>query len=50
MHKIVLPSFNKLLQKEAVVTEGEEVMFLRPEERGTQQLFVNTSKIPIEQW
>ena len=48
VHKIVLPSFNKLLHKEAVVTEGEEVMFLRPEERGTQQL--NTSKIPIEQW
>ena len=43
----VLPSFNKEV---ATVVKGEEVMALRPEEQGTQQLFVNTSKIPKGEW
>ena len=42
LHEIVLP--------EACVIEGVEVLTLRPEERGTQKLFVNTDKIPKEKW
>ena len=47
-HKLVLPSFDNEVYKHAEVIEGEEVMTLRPEEQGTQTLFVNTSLIPEE--
>ena len=42
----MLPRFNKEVCKEAVVIEGDEVVSLRPEEQGTPQLLVKTSKIP----
>ena len=43
VHKVVLPSFDTEVYKHVDVTEGEEVMTRRPEEEGTQALFVNTS-------
>ena len=49
-HKTVLPNFRKDVYKEAIVSEGEEGMILRPEEQGTQQLLVHTSKIQKERW
>ena len=38
VHQIVLPNFNKGAHKHAEVIEGEEVMTLRPEEQGTQNI------------
>ena len=49
VHDIVLPEFDKEYP-EACVIEGEEVLTLRPEERGTQKLFVNTKQIPRGIW
>ena len=36
--------------KHAVVIEGEEVLTLLPQERGTQKFFVTTYKIPEGKW
>ena len=33
-----------------MVIEGEEVLTLRPQERGTHELFVTTDKIPGGKW
>ena len=44
MQGVVKPTFSEE-HKDAMVTEGEEVLTLRPEERGTQKMFVNTDKI-----
>ena len=35
--------------KDAMVIEGEEVLTLRPEERGTHKVFRNTDKI-LRKW
>ena len=48
VYKVVLHSLNKKCAKDAEAIEGEEVMTLRPEQQGTKQFFVNTSKIPRE--
>ena len=45
VHETVSPKFDKECT-EASVIEEEEVLTLRPEERGTQQLFVSTDKFP----
>ena len=50
VHKVALPSFVKDLYKHTKVVDNEEVMTLRPEEQGTQNLLVKTSKIPKEKW
>ena len=47
-HETLLPSFKTLRQDAEVI--GEEVLTLRPEEQGTQTLFVNTMKIPKGTW
>ena len=39
VHQIVLSTFKKEVYKEVVVIEGGEVLDLRSEEQGTQQLF-----------
>ena len=49
VHGIFLPKFDREYT-EACVIEGEEVLTIRPEERGTQKLFFNTYKIPKETW
>ena len=49
VHEIVFPEFDTEYA-EACVIEGEEVLTLRPEERGTQKLFVNPNKRPEEKW
>ena len=36
--------------KDAMVIEGEEVLTLRPEERGTQHMFVSTDEFPKGKW
>ena len=43
--EIVLPIFNKDVHKRRGSHLGEEAMTLRPEEQGSQHLFVTTSKI-----
>ena len=48
VHKIVPPNFNMAMYKDAEVVEAEEVLALRPEEHGSQKLFVHTSRIPKE--
>ena len=45
VHEVVVPKFSGEY-KHAVVIEGEEVLTLRPQERGTHKLFVTTDKIP----
>ena len=47
VHEVVWPKFSKEFA-EAMVSEGEEVLTLRPEDRGTQKLFVDTDQIPEE--
>ena len=46
VHDIVLPNFYVEFT-EVCAIEGEEVLTLRFEERGTQKCFVNTCTIPI---
>ena len=46
---MVVPKFSEVC-KHAVVIEGEEVLTLRPQERGTQKFFVTTDKIPDGKW
>ena len=41
--EVVLPAFNGE-HKDAMVTAEEQVLTLRPEERGTHNLFVNTDE------
>ena len=48
VHNVVLPSFNKRCMERQKWLKGEEVMSLRPEEEGTPQLIVDTSKISRE--
>ena len=45
-------SYKKIsaVYKHAVVIEGEEVLTLLPQERGTQKFFVTTYKIPEGKW
>ena len=45
VHTIVLQSFNKAMYKDVVVIQGEEVLTPRPNEQGSQKLFVDTSKM-----
>ena len=45
VHEVVLPKFDKEFTETCVI-EGEDVLILRFEERGTQKLFVNTDLIP----
>ena len=44
---VALPSFDQVVYRHAEVIEGEEVVTLRPEEQGTQTLFVKASKNPM---
>ena len=48
VHKIGRPNCKKAIYAEAKVFEGAEVLTLRPEEQGSQMLFVATSKIPSD--
>ena len=49
VHEAVLPKFSEEY-KDAMVIEGDEVLIVRPEERGTQNILVNTDKIPRGKW
>ena len=46
VHKIVPLHFNTGIHKHIAEVEGD-VLTLRPEEQGTQQMFVDTSKISL---
>ena len=49
VHDVVVPKFSREY-KHALVSEEEEVLTLRPEERGTQTFFVTTDKTPEGKW
>ena len=46
----ILASADLASDGSASVVEGEDVLTLHPEERGSQKLFVDTSRIPKEKW
>ena len=50
VRRIVLPSFNQAMHKDAVAVEGKEVLTLCQNEQGSQKLCVDTSTIPKETW
>ena len=45
VNKVVLPSFDKEVYKQAEINEGEEVTTLRLEEQGSHKLFVCSRRL-----